>query len=213
MSDTYGSQDWPGVPPTQDNYERAAKKGFEAVAAQGDEQLVWLGAERFEERWRLPVLEAVLEIDLSAGQITTVDGKAVGEGWRILVLHYLSLADRPDRCDPAITFADLIASRTYDSVYQGRVIGRLCGTAGRSEESLRTAAARLAGRAAEGGDLAFDFDVFPRLTTRLIWHAPDDEFPPSATLLLPKNIEAYLAAEDIVAYSECLVARLGGRPF
>jgi hypothetical protein len=201
------------VPPTQDHYERAAKKGFQAVAAQSDGQLVWLGAERSGGRWRLPVLEDVLEIDLPASQITTAAGEAVGEAWRILVLHYLAVADRPARCDPGITFADLRESRTYDSVYQGRVIGRLCATAGRSEEKLRTAAAQLAGRAAQGGDLAFDFDLFPRLTVRLIWHAPDDEFPPSATLLLPTNIEAYLPAEDIVVYSECLVARLGGRPF
>jgi len=54
------------------------------------------------------------------------------------------------------------------------------------------------------------FDVFPRLTLRLVWHAPDEEFPPSATLLLPDNIEAFFVAEDIVVLSECLVARLGG---
>ena len=213
MSDVHQSAGRPAVPPPQDHYERAAKKGFQAVAAQGEEQLVWLGAERAGERWRLPVLEDVLEIDVPASQVTTAAGKTVGEAWRILALHYLALADRPARCDPGITFANLGESRTYDRVYQGRVIGRLCATAGRSEEKLRTAAARLAGRVAEGGDLALDFDVFPRLTARLIWHAPDDEFPPSATLLLPTNIEAYLPAEDIVVYSECLVARLGGRPF
>lgn len=213
MSDARQSPGRPTAPPPQDHYERAAKKGFRAVAAQSEEQLVWLGAERFEEGWRLPVLEGVLEIDVPASQVTTAAGKTVNEAWRILVLHYLALADRPARCGPGITFADLGESRTYDSVYQGRVIGRLCATAGRSEEKLRAAAARLAGRAAEGGDLAFDFDIFPRLATRLIWHGPDDEFPPSATLLLPTNIEAYLPAEDIVVYSECLVARLGGRPF
>ena len=54
---------------------------------------------------------------------------------------------------------------------------------------------------------------FTRLAIRLIWHAGDDEFPPSATLLLPANIEAYFCAEDIVVLSERLVARLGGGTF
>jgi hypothetical protein len=46
-----------------------------------------------------------------------------------------------------------------------------------------------------------------------VWHAPDDEFPASATLLLPPNIEDYFCSEDIVVLSESLVARLSGRGF
>ena len=57
------------------------------------------------------------------------------------------------------------------------------------------------------------FDELPRVSLRLIWHAADEEFPPSATLLLPANIEEYFCSEDIVVLSECLVARLGGRPY
>ena len=64
-----------------------------------------------------------------------------------------------------------------------------------------------------GGDTAFDFDIFPRLCVRVIWHAADEEFPPSATLLLPANIESYFCIEDIVVLSESLVSRLGGRAF
>jgi hypothetical protein len=63
------------------------------------------------------------------------------------------------------------------------------------------------------GDAAFDFQVFPRFSMRLIWHAPDEEFPPTATLLLPPNVESYFVAEDIVVLSEGLVSRLSGRPF
>ena len=66
---------------------------------------------------------------------------------------------------------------------------------------------------AAGGDAAFDFDMFPRVCVRLIWHAADEEFPPSATLLLPANIDAFFCIEDIVVLSERLVARLGGRGF
>ena len=65
----------------------------------------------------------------------------------------------------------------------------------------------------DGGDAAFDIDVFPRVATRLIWYAADDEFPPSATLLLPDNIESFLNIEDVVVMSESLVSRLSGRDY
>ena len=78
---------------------------------------------------------------------------------------------------------------------------------------MRIAALALGGRAEAGGDTAFDFDVFPRLAVRVIWYAGDEEFPPSATLLLPVNIASYLCVEDIVVLSERLVSRLAGRHF
>ncbi len=202
-----------GIPATQDNLERAAELAFAAVGNQPDEQLLWLGAKRQANTWRLPVLDDVFRVDLSGSRITTSAGKEVGPHWGILALHYLAIAPRPERRKPKTTFADLGAARSYAGVYHQRVIGRLCATAGRDAETLSTAAVALGGRSAEAGDLAFDFDLFPRLLMRLIWHAADEEFPPSATLLLPDNIESYFCSEDIVVLSERLVSRLAGRPF
>ncbi|MHC4403413.1 MAG: DUF3786 domain-containing protein [Planctomycetota bacterium] len=202
----------PGPPP-QENLARATELGFEALGQQSDHQLLWLGAERADGNWRLAVLEGSLAIDPATRRVTTAEGGDVGPAWRILALHYLGIAARPERQIPRITFADLSTARSYDSVYQGRVIGRLCGTAGRNAETLTAAAEALGGTPVDAGDLAFDFRVFPRLRVRLIWHAPDEEFPPSATLLMPPNVEELFCSEDVVVLSECLVARLGGRPF
>ncbi|MBN2475056.1 MAG: DUF3786 domain-containing protein [Pirellulales bacterium] len=200
-------------PPPQDNLARATELAFAGLAGAPEEQLVWLGAARREAMWRLPVLNDVFHVDLSDKRITTFDGGPVGSVWAILVLHYLAVSSRPETRPPQTTFADLAAARSYAGVYQGRVIGRLCHTAGRSAETLRAAAVSLGGEPAEGGDAAYLFRVFPRVVLRLIWHAPDEEFRCSATLLLPDNIESYFCCEDIVVLSESLVARLGGRPF
>jgi len=160
------------------------------------------------------VLNDVFEVNVSARRVTTSTGHPVGPHWSILALHYLAITARPERQVPGLTFADLPAARSYAEVYRQRVILRLCATAGRDAATLAAAAAGLGGRpAASGGGAAFDFDVFPRLLLRLIWHAADEEFPPSATLLLPGNIEGYFCSEDIVVLSERLVARLGGRSF
>lgn len=201
------------MPPPQQNLKRATQLGFDALEGQSEDQLRWLGAQGSGHAWRLPVLGDVLEVDISNRRILTSSGRDVGPQWRIIVLHYLAISSQPQQQTPKITFADLPRARSYAGVYQGRVICRLCATAGREAEKLASAAETLGGRATTGGDLAFDFDPFPQLSLRLIWHAGDEEFPPSATMLLPPNVESYLCSEDIVVLSESIVARLTGRPF
>jgi hypothetical protein len=201
------------VPQPQKNLDRATELGFEALARQNAQQLQWLGAEVSGDIWRVPVLDDTLAVDRLARRVTTSGGAEVGPHWRILVLHYLAVSCRPDTGEPEITFADLQTARSYNKVYEGRTVGRLCAMVGHSEDGLREAAAGLGGKAAAGGDLAFDFDVFPRVRLRLVWYAPDEEFPPSATILLPGTIESFYCAEDIVVLSERLVSRLCSRPF
>ncbi len=203
----------PGAPPPQNNLGRAIEMAFEAFDHQAEEQFRWLGAETQENGCRLPVLGDVFEVDRPQRRISTSAGQEVCPQWSILALHYLAVTSRPADGTPETTFADLAAARSYAGVYHDRVIARLCATAGRDAQRLSSAAATLGGRSVDVGDVAYDFDVFPRVSLRLILHAPDDEFPPSATLLLPGNIESYFCAEDIVVLSELLVARLGGRPF
>ena len=213
MSNARGLPEGRGRPSPQQNLDAALKAAFESVRRQPAEQMVWLGAERIGDVWRLPVLSDAFDVDLDANRVTTSAGRPVGPHWAILALHYLAIGARPERLAPEITFADLPTARSYAEVYRARTVVRLCATVGRDAESLRIAATGLGGRAVAGGDAAFDFDVFPRLTVRFVWHAPDEEFPPSATLLLPKNVESYFCAEDIVVLSERLVARLAGKPF
>jgi hypothetical protein len=186
--------------------------GFEAVAKQPAEQLVWLGAQPRQCGWRVPVLNDVLEVDLSAKRVSTSAGQGVRPHWTILTLHYLAIISRPEQRAPEVTFADLATARSYAGVYHARVVARLCATVGRDAQRLGAAAYALGGRvdAHAAGDAAFDLSMFPRVSVRLIWHAPDEEFPPSATLLLPANIESYFCSEDIVMLSELLVSRLGG---
>lgn len=197
----------------QQNLRLASAMAFAAAARQSAEEIRRLGARFCENAWHLPVLGDTFDIDVQGGCIVTADGGRVGPHWSILALHYLAVTSRPERCMPEITFADFATARSYAKVYHQRVVARLCATAGRDAARLRAAAESLDGRAVAVGDLGFDFPVFPRFTMRLVWHSPDEEFPPAATLLLPANAESFFCAEDLVVLSECLVARLAGRPF
>ena len=202
-----------GVPPPQQNLRTATDRAVEALRGQSAEQMVWLGAAGQGHAWRVPVLDGVLHVDTQTGTVTTPAGHDVQPQWRILVLHYLAMSARPPAQGPEVTFNALPDAMTYAKVYAGRVIGRLCATAGRDAETIIAAGKALAAVPATGGDLAMDFAFFPRLTVRLVWYAGDDELDPSAAILLPANIQSLFCIEDIVVLSESLVSRLSGRAF
>lgn len=214
------------VPPPQHNFDEAVARGLAAVRKQPPEQLEWLGAARAGEGWTIAVLSEVLTIELEGGTVRDSAGRAVGPWWQVLTLHYLATPGRPEQQPPAVTFANLPGGRAYASVYHQRVIERLCRTVGRDGQMLRNAAVGLGGRilldAAEGiappqappaGDLAVEFVAYPRTVLHLVWYDGGEELGPSATLLLPRNIESFFCLEDIVVLSERLISRLAGGRF
>ena len=163
--------------------------------------------------WELAVLNEPMTVDAASGNVSTGDGLTVGPWWQVLTLHYLTAKGRPRTRPPTIGFAGLLAGRAYAPVYHQRVIERLCRSVGRDSPSLRKAACAVGGVVVAGGDLAFDFQAFPRITLRLVWYAGDGELPSSAVLLLPDNIGSFFCVEDIVVLSERLVSHLGGGRF
>ena len=210
LSETSGR---PFPPLPQHNPQQAAKNALAGVRQQSPEQLEWLGARSRGRDWRLDVLDDVLALNIDDGTVRTSNGQPVRACWQGLAMHYLATSSRPPEAAPQLTFASLPGGRTYASVYQQRVIGRLCRTVGGDAETLGRAAGDLGAKAVDEGDLAFDFQAFPRVRLRLVWYAGDEELPPSAVLLLPSNIDAFLPIEDIVVFSEEIVSRLQGKPF
>ncbi len=212
-SGTNNPADCPAVPPRQHNLQEASARALSAIREQSAEQLEWLGARRAGDRWKIAVLDDVLAVELDGGTMQTEAGQPVGPWWQILTLHYLAVSARPQVQEPSITFATLPGGRTYAPVYQQRVIERLCRTVGRQEQKLSQAAEALGGRTVPGGQAAWEFGLYPRVRLRLVWYAGDEELAPSASLLLPANIESFFGLEDIVVLSERLISRLSGKLF
>ncbi len=213
MSQPAGRPDRP-VRPSPQGYRRALELAWQRFRNQPPEQLMWLGAQQpAAGTWRLPVLCDIFELDAQEGTVRLASGARISDAWQVLALHYLGVTGRPEAQPPEISFADLATARGYAEVYHRRALARLAGAFGQDSVRLWAAARDLGGRAVRLGEAAFDFDVFPRVCVRLVWYAGDEEFGPSATWLLPRNIEAFFCAEDVVVLSERLAARLAGRPF
>ncbi|HUT24295.1 MAG TPA: DUF3786 domain-containing protein [Sumerlaeia bacterium] len=214
-------------PPKQNPYQESFSRALEVVRGRQSADLEALGAvQTAAGQWGLPVLDGVFLIDL--GEETVRHRSAQGAGaaaaevrtkWQILALHYLSApGPRQDpaaaRADPAWgTFADLPHGRGYDPVHRGRVLGRLCATAGRDRATFVEACRRLGAEEVDLGEAGFRFRVFPRLAVAIAWYAGDDEFSPNASFLYPENVLSFLPVEDAVVLAECVISRLQGKPW
>jgi len=196
--------------PQQDNLIVAVSRGLAVLRTQRDECLDWLGADRDERgRIRVRVLGQPMSVDDEAVGLVFEDGTPVEMRWQVLVIHYLSAAVPVELTDQEIVFADIPDTRGYQDVYENRVIKRLCRTAGRTAEAFERAAQAIGGCRCPGeGDLAFRFDVLPRVSLRIVWFAGDEDFPPNAVFLFPSHVVHLLPAEDIVVLSELVVGRL-----
>lgn len=199
------------VPPPQQAARTAHRQAVESLRGQAEPQLRWLGVEGCDPPWRLPVMDRVFLVDPHRGEVWLDDQSPVRPEWQILTLHYLAVRSQPMARSPEITFASLPSARAYASVYENRVNRRLCAAIGHDLRLLQSAAAAMHAQPVDGGDLAFEMRVFPRIPLRLIGYAGDEELTSSCTLLLPANIESFLSTEDIVVLSEAFVSRIAQR--
>jgi len=200
--------------PKQNNYQVALAEGWAALRGRPAAELEQLGAQsQGGGRWVLPVLNSRFELDLERGTVEVAGAGAASVLWSILALHYL-LAPVPVAPRRRwIGFEEIPAARGYSVPYRGRVVGKFCGTVGRTRETLVAAAAAVGAAVAAEGDAAVELQVFPQVALRIVWYGGDDEFPPGATFLYGDNVATILAVEDIVVCAECVVARLRGKPW
>jgi len=207
------------APGKQDNYEIARKCAFEAARYQTPEFMPCLGAAPTgPSAYSLPVLNVTFHIDLAGEKIrvslqdgTEADPASPNLCWQVIALHYLAARPLERQAERWVAFPDFPEIRGYESVYKGRVLGRLCATAGRDRDTFTQACLRLGATPAECGDVGFEFRVFPALSLRIAWYAGDEEFPPAVSFLFPEDILTRLPLEDTIVLSESIVALLQGK--
>lgn len=206
-------------PDHQDNYEIALRCAFEAARYQTPDYMLCLGATQVgPSAYSLPVLNAAFHIDLAEEKIQLVrpdgaepDPASPNLCWQVIALHYLGARPLERLSERWVAFSDFSEIRGYESVYKGRVLGRLCATAGRDRDTFTQACLKLGATHVPYGDVGFEFRVFPQLSVILAWYAGDEEFPPAASFLFPDDILTRLPLEDTIVLTEAIVALLQGR--
>lgn len=125
-------------------------------------------------------------------------------GWhRLLVLHYLDLADGHPLTGREISFSMMKAGTV-----RGGNIDRKCEQAiSRLKETDLARIGQSIGAEAivSNADLAFRIPLFPRFPVTLKIWLPDEEFPASGRLLVDASADHYLTIEDAVTLAEILI--------
>ncbi len=132
--------------------------------------------------------------------------------WHYLtVLHYLHLADGSPVTGEPMTMADMPAGLIRGTKYDRTVARALTGFLnGKTEAQVKALLQDLGGQFLPGkADLNVRLPFLPRFPLYLnIWFA-DEDFPPSARLLVDRCAEHYLTIEDAVSIGDVVMELLG----
>ncbi|MCD8023197.1 MAG: DUF3786 domain-containing protein [Lachnospiraceae bacterium] len=131
--------------------------------------------------------------------------------WHYLtMLHYMNLADGMELSGELCAFGDM-----PDGLVRGTNFDRTASAAiekfvaGHSETEICNILRDMGGESISGkADLSVRIPYLPRVPLTInIWFA-DEEFPPSARLLVDRSIRHYLTIEDAVTVGDYLLRRL-----
>ncbi len=132
-------------------------------------------------------------------------------GWQPLVmLHYLNLADGTPVSGVPCSMGDLPDGVVRGTKFAATSAKELTAfLLDKDEEDVRRRCLSLGGSFTESkADLSVIFPFLPRFPVYLnIWFA-DDEFPPSAAILMDSSAGHYLSIEDTVAVAEVVIEAL-----
>lgn len=134
------------------------------------------------------------------------------DGWlRLLILHYLDLADGTEPAGELIPFAGMKDGMVRGGGFDRRSETALSALAERlgPEELLRRCLALGGRELASNADLAAVIPLLPRFpVTVKLWLA-DEDFPASGRLLADASADHYLTIEDAVTAGGLLLEALG----
>jgi hypothetical protein len=79
---------------------------------------------------------------------------------------------------------------------------------GRDQDGFTSLSLSLGGKIVDGGDCAFEFLVFPRLTVRLILWLADDEFPARMIFLFDRSADQHFKLDGLWVVGKALANQL-----
>ena len=163
------------------------------------------GAESSGDTIRIRYFSDLYSITLPDGCFSPSD---LGEGEKILILHYLVSKGASTHRGRYVTFKGLPGGMFYYSTFRKRGAERLLSVFGDNPENIIPASRRACGTEADFGDVSVKFQVFPSVEVVVVLYRGDEEFPPDAAILFKDDIIDYLSLEDTAYLSGVLAGRL-----
>jgi hypothetical protein len=138
----------------------------------------------------------------------TEKGEPLGTFIDALLAYYYHLSDGTPLSGEWIAFSDLPDGTFYAQAFQGYTGRELESVFGNDSEAFAQAAERIGGRREFFGDLAYSYQVLPRVALMVVCWLGDEEFPPSYRVLFDSAASHHLTTDACAIVGSNLTRRL-----
>lgn len=139
-------------------------------------------------------------------------GSLLGIFSQALLAYYFTISDGTPQAGRWISFSELPDGKFYNQAYQGYTGAKLSKVMGDDNQGFDRAAVSLGGRRAESekslGDLAFKFQVLPRVSLMVACWLGDEDFPTSYCILFDEVVSHHLSTDACAILGSTLTRRL-----
>jgi len=147
----------------------------------------------------------------STGEISLKDSdEQIPTREKVLILHYLISAKGAPLSGKLITYKQVPGGISYFARFSQLTVQPLLSHFGEKPELIIPAAETLGGERINRGDAAVTINAFSRVPVTIVLQKGDEEFAPTANLLLDSTITDYLPSQDIRILCEIIVWKLIG---
>lgn len=127
---------------------------------------------------------------------------------QLIILHYLTGANFPERQIRPITFNELKEGFVYYPTFLKRCVKPLIEYFGHNPQKLVQAGKPLGAVSIERGDGAIYLQALPRIGINIVLWRGDEELPTAGTVYFSSDIEDYLPTEDIAVLGQSCAYQL-----
>ncbi len=195
-----------------DDYKNAHRLAMQALAERDWAQTIrWSGYDRAaDNRLDVPFLNRRYLMEIADGAfMDAVDPIAeVPIQEQVLILHYLLgiTANAPDRRE--IAYREIPGASFYFGAFVKRAINPMKQCFGSRPQAFALAAEKLNAQPVAGGDVGYNFQVFPKIALKILLWEADDEFDCEANILFDARTADVLSPEDAAWLAGMVVYRL-----
>jgi hypothetical protein len=125
-----------------------------------------------------------------------------------MLAYYFDVSDGAPMTNEWIAFNQIPGGMFYAQAFQGYSGDELAKAFGNNSEAFMNANEKLGGRREFFGNLAYSFQVLPRVPIMVVCWLGDEEFPPSYRMLFDSNAHHHLVTDAYAILGSNLTRRL-----
>jgi len=125
-----------------------------------------------------------------------------------MLLYYFHLSDGTSQAGKWIAFTELPDGKFYTQAYQGYTGGELSRAFGNDDDVFIQAAESLGGRREFFGNIAFSYQVLPKIAVMVVCWLGDEDFPASYNVLFDASAGHHLTTDACAILGSSLTKML-----